>query len=119
MQEFLRAAKAAILRHGHTVTFIRVSTPVYNRFAGTSASTETTSTIKAYPRQVVANQYNSPNMIGKELIEFYIYAPDIASIAPKPNDRITFSGADYTIFQVREHRADTAVLLYKALAVKT
>lgn len=118
MSDYLRIAKNTINRHGVQVTFKRVSVPTYNSFSGQATSTETPIIIRAYPKQVVANQYNMPNMQGKELVEFYIYAPDISSIAPKINDKINYKTFDYTVFAVREYMALGSVVLYKALSVR-
>lgn len=117
MSQFLKATKNAIQRHGVDVTYKRVSVPVYNSYTGQATSTETAFTVKTYPRQIVATQYSLPNMIGKELIEFYIYAPDL-SVAPKVNDKINMSG-DYTVMRVEEHRVLSVIALYKLLAVKS
>lgn len=118
MSEFLRATLNAINRHGSNVTFVRVSTPVYNQYTGVATSTETNLNVKAYPRQVVANQYNLPNMIGKEVIEFYFYAPDMLGVAPKINDKVLHNSGTYNVMSVREHRALGVVVLYKVMAVR-
>lgn len=107
----------AITKHGTDVTYKRVSTPVYNQFTGKSTSTETSTSIRVYPKQIVANQFNSPNMIGRETIEFYIYAPSL-TVAPKANDKIVLSAVNYTVMSVREYRANGVLVLYKAMAVR-
>lgn len=118
MSEFLRATKSMIYRHGVNVTYKRVSIPAYNAFSGQTTSTVTDVLIKAYPRQIVATQYNLPNMIGKEVIEFYVYAPDLNSVAPKANDKIVMNSAEYIVNSMQEHRALGPVVLYKIVAVK-
>ena len=118
MSDYLRIAKNAINRHGVIVTFKRVSVPTYNNFTSQATSTEVPFVIKAYPKQVVANQYNMPSMLGREVVEFYIYAPDVSSIAPKINDKVNYKSTDYTAFAVREHMALGAVVLYKVMCVK-
>jgi hypothetical protein len=110
--------KATIARHGTNVTYKRVSIPVYNQFTGVATSSETNLTIKVYPRQVVATQFNMPNMIGREVIEFYVYAPDLGVEPAKANDKIVFNSINYVVDRVREFRALGAVVLYKVLAVR-
>lgn len=119
MQNFLRLTKQAIDRHGISVTLKTISAPVYNHLTGQATSEETAYVIKSYPRQVVANQYNMPNMLGKELIDFYISGSDLYGLQPKTNDKINFNSADYTILRVKEHRAENTVLLYIVTSVKT
>ena len=118
MSDFLRATKSMIQRHGVNVTFKRVSVPTYNAYSGATTSTTADIAIKAYPRQIVATQYNLPNMIGKEVIEFYIYAPDISTVPPKANDKIVMNTVEYIVNSMQEHRALGTVVLYKVIAVK-
>jgi hypothetical protein len=104
--------------YGHSVTFKRIDNGAYDFNTGTVTPTETTLVTKAYKRQVLANQYNFPNLIGKEVAEFYAKASDF-TVKPSVNDVITSGSDNYSVQKVSEHGAMGQVILYRLLCTKT
>lgn len=106
-----------LIRQGVNVTYTTVTTSAYNVNTGIAANTESSVTVKAYPKHIIANQYNYPNLIGKTLREFYIAGNALAS-PPKSTDKIVYNSDTYTVSSLREHIGDGQVCLYCILAVK-
>lgn len=106
-----------IIRHGLNATYHVINQGTYNPATGSVSNTETSKTIKVYKKHITANQYNYPNLIGKELAEFYV-ASDALSSRPKVNDAITFNGDKYRITEFREHSAGGIICLYCLIGVK-
>lgn len=116
MNRFLSATKQAIIRHGQLCVYTRVSTGVYDVATGGSTATTTTYNITAYKKHIKANQFNFPNLIGKETALFYI-ASDSLTFEPKPKDKISSGSKTYTIDSVQSHVALGQVVLYRVMAV--
>lgn len=117
MNQFLAMAVRALSRQGVDITYTHVTTGTYDVNQGSSTPSGSSTTVKSYPKHVVANQYNYPNLIGKSLREFYIVGTAL-STPPKPTDKITFNSEVYTVIKYTEHIAGGQVALYKILAVK-
>lgn len=117
MNQHLLAVINSIALHGITVTYTKVTEGEYNVETGSTVNTETTTSIKTFPKGIKVNQYNYPNLIGKEVIEFLIAGNALTS-SPNINDKITKGSSDYTIVSYTEHFANGEAVLYKALAVK-
>jgi uncharacterized protein YdhG (YjbR/CyaY superfamily) len=113
----LQVAIRAINRHGLDLEYTSVVTGVYNRDTARTENTRTTSTLKMYPRHVVADQYKLPTLIGKEVIVFYL-ANNALTFIPKPNDEIAYNAKTYKVVSFQEHFASGAVALYRITAVK-
>lgn len=114
---FLYAAKKCIYPNGVQVTFISVTTGVYNSDTSTVTNTEVSTNLIAFPKNIKATAYNFPNLIGKEMKEYLIVATDL-STAPKPNDKIVQNAITYTAVAIKEHVAQGEIVLYKVSAVK-
>jgi len=113
---FIRATASAIDRHGIVATYKVVSEGAYNVNTGTTTNTETSYSIKMYMKQIKANQFNYPTLIGKESGMFYILAYNLAFV-PSSNDLITYDGVTYKVDSVQKHNTGSSVVLYKVLAV--
>lgn len=117
MNPFLEAAKRRIYPNGVSITFKSITEGTYNPATGTTTNTETSTVITAFPKRVVATNYNFPNLIGKEVTEFLVVATDLAT-KPKTLDTITRGTDVYTVDNTKEHVARGEVVIYKILAVK-
>lgn len=115
---FFNAALSAVKRNGIDLVYNVITSGVYNVELGKSTTTSQAYTKRMYPKQVVANQYNYPNLVGKEIIEFYLVNDNLGFV-PKPDDTIEYKSQKYRISQVREHFADGMVVLYKLIGVKS
>lgn len=117
MNPFTRECKRLIDLHGINVTYNSVSEPVYDVSTGTVTASSTSSTIKSYPRHIKADQYNFPNLIGKEAYMFYIYNYNITFV-PKNGDVIIFNNEEYSVDIIQNTIARGEVVLYRVVAVK-
>lgn len=106
----------ALTRQGVNISYKHITSTYDQNTGGTSEST-TTETVKAYPKHLVANQYNYPALINKSMREFYIIGNALSSV-PKENDEITFNSEKYSVVRHREHIAGGEVCLYCIIAVK-
>ena len=117
MDKYLAIILKAISQHGSTCTYSVVTEGVYNVETGSTTNTETAYSIKMYKKHLRANQYNFPNMVGRDSALFYL-ANNALSFVPKIKDKITINSITYSIDSITEHSADGAVILYKILTVK-
>lgn len=113
---FLAASVNAINRQGVNVTYRTVTEGAYDVNTGTVTNVESDITVKAYPREIIATQYNFPNLIGKRLVEFYVANP---TLVVNPNDKIVFGTDVFTVLKYRSHFANGQVCLFCIYAVKT
>ena len=109
-----------------------VSEGNYNIETGSTINTEFSFPVKMYKKHIRANQYNFPNMIGRDSALFYLAAnerpaPGELGFIPAPKDKIYLftqfddvlpDGPTYKVDSVTEHAADGLVILYKILAVR-
>ena len=117
MSPFLKAAKRAIGAHGITSVYKTRTQPSYDVETGTSSQTEVSITLKLFPKAVKVNQFNYPNLIGKTVIKFLALGD--AGISPSTDDVIVFNSEVYTIDSYTEHYADSQVILWQILCVKS
>lgn len=115
MNEF-RSTLKLIYRHGIDLTYTSV-TRVQDFITGSVTTTKTPHTVKIYPKHIQANQYNYPNLIGKQVIMFYL-ANDSLPFTIGQNDTITYQGQVYTIYSYQSHVAKGELLLYRIMGVK-
>jgi len=117
MSEFKKSTQKFIQMHGRTMTFSRIVEGTYDVETGTASNTATTTSLKIYRKHVKANQYNYPTLVNKDVAEFYIYAPDLAS-APEPKDTILDGSELFTVEAIQKHEALGEILLYVVAASK-
>ena len=105
-----------IQRHGVPIVYKKVQEGTYDPATGMSTNAETLVNLKSYPKQIKANQYNYPSLIGKEVVLFYIkYDP---TLGISNSDWIVYNSKTYKIDSYSEHSANGNILVYKILAVK-
>lgn len=117
MNQFLISTKSFIDTNGISCTYTAVQEGTYNVETGSTTNTETAYTVKMYKKHLKANQYNYPNLVGKDAAMFYL-TNDSLAFTPAVRDKITFSGVTYNIDSIQEHSALGAVILYRIIAVK-
>lgn len=117
MNRYLSITLQAINTHGKICSYSVVTEGAYNIETGSSTNTETAYSIKMYKKHITANQYNFPNLIGRDSAVFYI-ANNALAFVPKPKDKILIDSTTYTVDSITEHAAEGVVILYKVLAVR-
>lgn len=113
---FLISTKKLITQHALDCDYLSVSTGTYDPALSAVTNTTTTYAITAYPKQVIANSYNYPNLIGKQIIEFYLINESLG-FTPKVNDIIEYDSVQYVVTVLRSFTANKEVILYKLLSV--
>lgn len=111
---YLKGARQLIYQHSPEVTFSSTTTGEYNIETGTVETTETSTTVRAFPKKVIATQYNAPSLIGQTLTEFLVLASDLTN-KPKAQDKATLGTEVFTVQTVKEHCMYGAPMLYKVL----
>lgn len=114
---FITSAKKLIYRQGADITYVKVTQGTYNVEAGTTTNIESTSTVKAFPKQVKVTTYNYPNLVGKDVVEFLIVSEDLTA-TPNTTDKITYSGKTYQVETYVEVMARGELVIYKIMASK-
>ena len=117
MSHFIKAAKDLIYPNGITITYRIGGDSVYDIESGEVQSTSTETTLKAFPKAFRASIYSQPSLIGKNVSEWLVVAPDLPS-TPKPLDKILKGTEVHTVETYSEHVAEGQVVLYKIIAVK-
>ena len=117
MNPFIQAAKELVYPNGLTVTYKSISEPTYDVESGEVQSTAVETTLKAFPKAFRASLYSLPSLIGKNVSEWLVVAPDLPS-SPKPLDKILKGTEVHTVETYSEHVAEGTVVLYKIIAVK-
>lgn len=115
MNNFNKVIKNAIIRHGVLATYSVQLEGVYDLNSGTTTNTTNDYSVKMYMKQYIANQFNSPNLIGKESALFYIATEDLP-VEPSVNDYITFYSKKYKVQSVMKHNANGTIILYRVIA---
>ena len=116
--DFLASAVRAINRHGIDLVYKRTQQDgAYDVETGTVQQTSTDYTVKMYPKQIIANNYKYPTLIGKEVIMFYLSNSSLGFV-PKLNDQITYRTVVYRVESYEEHSANTQVTLYQIIATR-
>lgn len=116
MNQFLAASIRLIASHGVSVTYKTIVRTV-NEVDSTVTETPTSYTVKMYPKHILANQFNYPTLVGKDVVKFYL-ANNSLSFIPKVNDTITYDGLTYKIQSIQETAANGQIVLYRILSVK-
>jgi hypothetical protein len=117
MSHFIKAAKELIYPNGISITYSSVTTGAYDVESGSVTSTTVETTLKAFPKTLKTSQYSYPNLIGKNVSEWLVVAPDLPS-TPKPLDKILKGTEVHTVETYSEHVAEGQLVLYKIIAVK-
>lgn len=117
MNQFLQASKKQIDLHGSTCSYIQTTEGTYDVNTSVITNTETTYSVKMYKKHLKTDQYNYPDLVGREAAIFYLsnYA---LSFIPKISDTILFDSERFAIQSIQEHRALGQVVLYRLIAIK-
>lgn len=108
-----------LAKHGINVIYRKVQNSSYNPDLGTVSSTTSDFNLKSYPKHIRASNYYLPNLVGKDVVLFYLSAKAlkvVTSISLK--DSIVYGSKEYKIESYSEHVFAGEVLLYKVIAVK-
>lgn len=114
---FNKSVIRQITRHGIDVTYVTVTEGTYNSDTGSVTNSETETSIKSYPKSLVANQWNFPNLIGKQLTEWLVIASNLSS-KPNPQDKIKVGSEVHSVVSVKEVVARNEVVMYMITTVK-
>lgn len=118
MNQFLQSTKYFVTRHGVDMQYVSVIDLGYNVELGSADLQKTPHNVRMYPKQILANQYNFPSLIGRELIMFYLFNENLA-FSPKVSDEILYKGDTYKIVRYQEHMAYGDICLFRISAVKS
>lgn len=111
MNPFLRSSKMFVARHGKVIPYVTIERTV-DKITGKVIETKVTHSPTMYPKSVKVNQYNYPDLIGKDVIIFYL-ANDGLGFTPKVNDTIVFNGKNYVVRSYDFHEAMGINCLYR------
>ena len=117
MNRFLASTNRMLQMHGMDLTYQSVANSAYNVEQGKAVPTVTNYTARMYPRHIRANQYQFPNLIGKEVVLFYL-ANNALAFSVKAGDLILYRGNSYKVQEFQEHVADGEVVLYRITTVR-
>lgn len=114
---FLLSSARAINRNGVLCTYVSVAEGAYNVETGSTTNVETSYTVRMFKKHLKANQYNYPNLIGKDAAMFYL-VNDSLGFTPGINDKITIGSLTYKVDSIQEHYARGDLVLYRLVTVK-
>lgn len=117
MNAFLRTAKKLISQHGVDFTYSVVTEGVYDANTLSTVNTTTDYTVKLFKNHIKTSQYSFPNLIGKEVAEFYLVNDGLLFV-PSVRDLIVHNATTFTVENIQEHHALGAVVLYTIVASK-
>lgn len=117
MSRFLLAAKRAIDSHGRSATYTSVTEGAYNIETSATTNTEAAHTVTLFRKRINVNQYNYPNLINRDVSEFYL-CNDSLSFTPAIRDFITYDSTIYIVDSIRPYEALGDIVLYKIVAYK-
>lgn len=106
-----------ITKHGVDIEYVVVSEGAYNVETGTTENTTISTPIRSYPKRLKITQYNYPNLIGKQAIEFLVVGSALTS-PPKTNDKIVYNLDEYNVESFVSYVAYGEVKLLSILAIK-
>jgi hypothetical protein len=114
---FITSAKRLIYRQGTSIDYINVTTGAYDVETGSTTNIEVATDIIAFPKRVKVNNFNYPNLVGKEVLEFLVVCEDLPS-SPRTSDKIKYKGNVYTVESYAEVMARGELVIYKIIASK-
>ena len=117
MNPFIASALKLINRNGFSCTYVVVTEGTYNIETSSVTTTETNHTVTMYDKHIRANQYNYPDLIGKNSSIFYLANSGI-SFQPKVNDKIVRGSETFTVQTIVKYHARGELVFYKLIAVK-
>lgn len=115
MNRFILATKKALQLHGVNCQYKTITTGSYDPDTGAVVNAENTTNIRAYPKLIKANQYYYPNLIGKEVVMFYI---DPTQVSPKNDDIVVWDTKRFHVHEVQPYIAGSEIALYRVVGVR-
>lgn len=112
----LQATIRAINVHGVLMDYASIAS-TYDPSTTRTTLVKTSTNLKMYPKQVIADHYRYSAWIGKEVVLFYL-ANNSLSFTPKIADEITYKSKTYKVVALQEHFAYGEIALYRITAVK-
>jgi len=112
MNPFLRSSKMFVARHGKSIPYVTIER-VIDKITGKVTEVKTTHSPIMYPKSVKVNQYNYPDLIGKDVIIFYLANDEALGFTPKVNDTILFNGKSFVVRSYDFHEALGINCLYR------
>lgn len=117
MNQFLKSTHNLIGRHGVPITITKEEGSIRDPVSGKLIKAKTDYNIpKAYPLQIKATQYNYPNLIGKDVVMFYVPGDQIT--IEHLSMKVIYKGKTFDVTDVQETISHGEVVLYRVLAVK-
>lgn len=110
--QFLASSKFFVARHGKPMPYTSIER-VVDKVSGKVIEVKTEFTPIMYPKSVKVNQYNYPDLIGKDVIIFYLAADPLNGFIPKVNDTILFNGKKFIVRSYDSHEALGVNCLYR------
>jgi hypothetical protein len=106
-----------IAKHGIVSTYKVVTEGLYDPNTSTVVNSETNYAVTLYRKHIRANQFNFPNLIGKDISLFYL-SPIGLSFVPTAGDYIVYDSQTYKVDSVQKHAALGQVELYRIIGSK-
>lgn len=117
MNPHLATSLKAVKLHGAPVVYYVKGTASFNIETGQVTSTDQTINIQAIPKPIRANQYNYPDLIGKETTMLYVVNHQL-TFTPSVNDKFAIGSDTFIVQSIIKHYARGDLVLYKLIAVK-
>lgn len=111
MNPFMKASIAAVKRNGRPIVYTSIET-VVDKITGSVVQVKTPRTLIMYPKSVKVNQFNFPDLIGKDVVIFYLVNYNL-DFTPKVNDTISLNGKTFTVRSYDFHEAHGENCLYR------
>lgn len=105
-------------KHGVDVEYVAVSEGGYDVETGTTTNTRVSTTIRSYPKRLNITQFNYPNLVGRQAIEFLMVG-GVLTNPPNVNDKIVYDSVEYNVESFVSIVAYGKVKLLKILTVKS
>lgn len=116
MNKFLVSTKNQIKQNGLVCSYKSITTGTYDVNTSSVTNTETTYSVTLYPKHITANAYKYPNLVGKDIVMFYL-ANHSLGFTPKDNDVIIYNSKSYKVVSLQSHFALGEVVLYRLTSV--
>lgn len=114
--QFLNSTVRMIGTHGINLAYKSITTGSYNIETASVTNTETSYTLKMYPKHIKCSAYNYPDYIGKDVVMFYL-ANNSLGFTPAVQDTVIYQNKTYKVESIQSHFALGQVILYRLVAV--
>lgn len=111
MNPFMKAAIAAVKRNGRVIPYTVIER-VVDKVTGKVIEVKTVKNPTMYPKSVKVNQFNYPDLIGKDVVIFYLANSEL-DFTPKVNDTISLNGKTFVVRSYDFHEAHGENCLYR------